>query len=43
LFIRCAFFRGRAKPGQEAAFTAYVRDRLVPLWTRFPLAREAWA
>lgn len=40
MFIRCAFFRGRAKSGQEAAFTAYVRDRLVPLWTRFPGAEE---
>lgn len=40
MFIRCAFFRGQAKPGQEAAFTAYVRDRLVPLWTQFPGADE---
>ena len=40
MFIRCAFFRGRAKPGHEAEFTTYVRDRLVPLWTRFPGAEE---
>jgi len=40
MFIRCAFFRGRAKPGHEAEFTSYVRDRLVPLWTRFPGAEE---
>ena len=40
MFIRCAFFRGRAKPGQEAAFTTYVREKLVPLWTRFPGAEE---
>ncbi len=39
-FIRCAFFRGRVKPGQEAAFTEFVRRRLVPLWTRFPGAEE---
>lgn len=40
MFIRCAFFRGRAKPGCEDQFTRYVRDRLVPLWTRFPGAEE---
>jgi antibiotic biosynthesis monooxygenase (ABM) superfamily enzyme len=40
MFIRCAFFSGRVKPGREAEFTAYVRDKLVPLWTRFPGAEE---
>lgn len=40
MFIRCAFFRGRAKPGREAEFTSYVRDKLVPLWTRFPGIEE---
>ncbi len=40
MFIRCAFFHGHAKPGCEAAFTAYVRDKLVPLWTQFPGAEE---
>ncbi len=40
MFIRCAFFRGRAKPGCEDQFSRYVRDRLVPLWTRFPGAEE---
>lgn len=40
MFIRCAFFKGRAKPGCEQAFTDYVRDRLVPLWTQFPGAQE---
>lgn len=40
MYIRCAFFRGRVKPGCEDAFTAFVRDRLVPLWTRFPGAEE---
>lgn len=40
MFIRCAFFNGRAKPGHEADFTRYVREKLVPLWTRFPGAEE---
>lgn len=40
MYIRCAFFSGRIKPGREAEFTAYVRERLVPLWTRFPGAEE---
>ena len=40
MFIRCAFFSGRVRPGREAEFTAYVRERLVPLWTRFPGAGE---
>ena len=40
MFIRCAFFRGQVRPGHEAAFTAYVRERLVPLWTQFPGAEE---
>jgi hypothetical protein len=40
MFIRCAFFRGRAKPGFEDQFTTYVRNKLVPLWTRFPGAEE---
>lgn len=40
MFIRCAFFQGRARPGQEQAFTDPVREQLVPLWTRFPGAEE---
>lgn len=40
MFIRCAFFNGRAKPGCERAFSDYVRDQLVPLWTQFPGAEE---
>jgi len=39
-YIRCAFFRGRVKAGQEKPFTEFVRSRLVPLWTRFPGAEE---
>ena len=33
---RLAFFEGAIKPGCEAAFDAYVNERLIPLWTRFP-------
>jgi antibiotic biosynthesis monooxygenase (ABM) superfamily enzyme len=40
MFIRCAFFRGRVRPGHEQAFTDYVQTQLVPLWTRFPGAQE---
>lgn len=39
-YIRCAFFEGRVKPGFEADFTAFVQDRLVPLWRQFPGAQE---
>lgn len=40
MFIRCAFFEGKVKPGCDDAFAAFVRDRLVPLWTQFPGAEE---
>jgi antibiotic biosynthesis monooxygenase (ABM) superfamily enzyme len=40
MFIRCAFFKGHVKPGHEAAFNNYIRENLVPLWTRFPGAQE---
>ncbi|WP_413989334.1 hypothetical protein ACMDCR_25675 [Labrys okinawensis] len=40
MFIRCAFFRGRVKPGCEDAFSQFVQDKLVPLWTQFPGAQE---
>ena len=40
MFIRCAFFEGRVKAGQEEAFARYVKERLVPLWTQFPGAEE---
>jgi len=40
MYIRCAFFRGQVKPGFEAAFNRYIREQLVPLWTRFPGAQE---
>lgn len=40
MYIRCAFFEGRVRDGQHEAFTTFVRDRLVPLWTKFPGAEE---
>ena len=40
MYIRCAFFEGRVKPGQEVAFTAFVYERLIPLWRQFPGAEE---
>lgn len=40
MYIRCAFFRGRVRPGSEETFTHFVRDKLVPLWSRFPGADE---
>ena len=40
MFIRCAFFEGKVKPGCEDAFSAFVTERLVPLWTQFPGAEE---
>jgi antibiotic biosynthesis monooxygenase (ABM) superfamily enzyme len=40
MLIRCAFFEGRVKPGHEKAFASFVKERLVPLWTRFPGAKE---
>ena len=40
MYIRCAFFEGRIKPGCEASFADFVKNRLVPLWTAFPGAQE---
>ena len=36
MFKRLAFFEGRIASGREAEFDAYIKERLVPLWTRFP-------
>jgi antibiotic biosynthesis monooxygenase (ABM) superfamily enzyme len=33
---RLAFFEGAIKQGCEAAFDAYINNRLVPLWRQFP-------
>ena len=35
---RLAFFEGAIRPGREADLDAYVTEKLVPLWTRFPKA-----
>jgi hypothetical protein len=40
MYIRCAFFEGRVKPGCDDAFASFVKDRLIPLWTTFPGATE---
>ncbi len=40
MFIRCAFFEGHVKPGMDTKFKTFVRERLVPLWTKFPGAEE---
>ena len=38
MITRTAIFEGRVKPGCEERFFAEVRDRLAPLWRRFPQA-----
>jgi hypothetical protein len=40
MFIRCAFFEGRVKPGCDDDFAQFVKQRLVPLWTQFLGAKE---
>ncbi|MFM0736339.1 hypothetical protein PQQ51_03695 [Paraburkholderia xenovorans] len=40
MLMRCAFFKGRIKPGMESRFYRQVEDKLVPLWTRFPGAKD---
>ncbi len=40
MYIRCAFFEGKVKAGQEQAFHDFVTRNLLPLWTRFPGASE---
>jgi hypothetical protein len=40
MYIRCAFFEGKVKIGQEKAFHDFVSEKLVPLWTQFPGAEE---
>ena len=36
MFTRLAFFEGSISKGREAEFDAYIKERLVPLWTQFP-------
>ena len=40
MIIRYALFEGTIHAGKEEAFRSFVRERLVPLWTQFPGARE---
>ncbi|PZM10566.1 hypothetical protein [Rhizobium tubonense] len=40
MIIRYALFEGEIHPGKEAEFRAFVKERLVPLWTQFPQAQE---
>lgn len=40
MFVRCAFFNGRIKPGSEETFDAIVEDRLMPLWAQLPGVEE---
>lgn len=40
MIIRYALFEGKIHEGREAEFRAFVKDRLVPLWTKFPGAQE---
>lgn len=40
MIIRYALFEGKIHDGMEEAFRAFVKDNLVPLWTKFPGAEE---
>jgi hypothetical protein len=40
MIIRYALFEGKILEGREAEFQAFVKERLVPLWTQFPGAQE---
>jgi hypothetical protein len=40
MIIRYALFEGEIHRGKEAEFRAFVKERLVPLWTQFPGAEE---
>lgn len=35
---RVAFFEGAVRPGREAEFDTYVKEKLAPIWRRFPKA-----
>lgn len=39
MFTRCTFFLGTLPPEREAAFEAFVEERLLPLWRRYPHAQ----
>ncbi len=40
MIVRQAFFEGTILPGREADFKAYVSEKLMPMWLRFPGIRE---
>lgn len=40
MYIRCAFFEGKVHEGCDQRFADFVREKLLPLWTRFPGAVE---
>ncbi|MDH6266214.1 hypothetical protein M2360_001610 [Rhizobium sp. SG_E_25_P2] len=40
MIIRYALFEGEIHAGMEEEFRAFVKEKLVPLWTRFPGAEE---
>jgi hypothetical protein len=40
VIIRYALFEGKIHEGREAEFRAFVKEKLVPLWTQFPGAEE---
>lgn len=40
MIVRYALFEGEIHAGREAEFRAFVKERLVPLWTQFPGAQN---
>lgn len=40
MIVRQAFFEGSILPGREGDFEAYVAEKLLPMWLRFPGIRE---
>ena len=40
MIIRQAFFEGAIHQGREAEFRRFVEERLMPMWRRFPGARD---
>jgi len=40
MITRTAIFEGRIKPGFEQRFMQEVRERLAPIWVRFPHAHN---
>lgn len=40
MIIRQALFEGSIHPGKEDEFKAYVAEKLMPMWLKFPGVRE---